>query len=304
MDSETAAAIDRPLTEQEAEVILGRAEYWHYPFELPSGRTVPGKPGADVRHHQRWDHFFQPLLQSYGGSLAGKRILDLGCCQGFWSFEAARSGAASCLGIDSSAAFIAEARALQTILRIDNCTFRHAHLEDEPWWLGIEPVDICLFLGLFYHLTDPITVLRRAMALTREVMVVDTQVWAQGAPPRAAADPPENAPALILIRRNANEPTTVRSDITSMLRTVPTVPALVALLEDGGFATKGVLQPQPPMPEDYMEGRRISIIARRDDRVAGDEGGQAVALRPARPTGRGRRILGHLNRSGNRDERG
>jgi hypothetical protein len=41
MDSETAE-IDRPLTEQEAEVILDRIEYWHYPFALPSGRHFLG----------------------------------------------------------------------------------------------------------------------------------------------------------------------------------------------------------------------------------------------------------------------
>jgi hypothetical protein len=136
------------------------------------------------------------------------------------------------------------------------------------------------------------------------VIVVDTQIWTQGAPPRAAADPPTNAPALILVRRNAKEPTTVSSDITSMLRTVPTVAALVALLEDGGFATTGVLQPQSPMPDDYLEGRRVSIIARRGGRVAGDEGGQVARMRAARPVGRGRRILSHLDRTGIRDEWG
>ena len=272
MGNGMGAGIDRPLTEQEAEAILRRVEYWHYPFDLAWGRAVPAKRRHDVRHQQRRVHFFEPLLRSYGGSLAGKRVLDLGCCQGFWSFEAARAGATSCLGLDSSEAFVEEARALRTVLRIDNCTFRQAHLEDDPWWQGIEPVEVCLFLGLFYHLTDPVAVLRRAMELTREVIIVDTQVWTQGSP-RATVAPPADAPALILVERNPEEPTTAGSGMTSMLRAVPTRAALLALLKDGGFASAEVLAPRPPMPRDYLAGRRVSIIARRGDQHLGERPG-------------------------------
>lgn len=100
--------VDARLSEAEAERVLRGTEYWHYPFDLPWGDVGASKPGTDDRHEQRKRHFFAPLLVGFGGSLAGKRVLDLGCCQGFWTLEAARSGAAACLGLDSSEAFITE----------------------------------------------------------------------------------------------------------------------------------------------------------------------------------------------------
>jgi SAM-dependent methyltransferase len=239
------------LTEQDAERILRGTEYWHYPFDLPWGRVAPTKPGTEHRHEQRRRHFFEPLIERHGGSLAGKRMLDLGCCQGYWSFEAARAGAASCLGIDSSPTFVAEARALRTLYGIDACDFRQAHLEDDPWWSGLAPFDVTLFLGLFYHLADPTFVLRRAMALTRETIVVDTVVQQR------------DEALLVILPRDLDEPSTSGSGLVTKIRVLPTPAALRALLEDGGFTATEVLPIRGAMPRDYTEGRRMTLIARR-----------------------------------------
>lgn len=263
MNEQAAAGTKRRFTEQEAEAILRRVEYWHYPFELPWGTTTPAKRRHGDRHQLRRDHFIAPLVESYGGSLAGKRVLDLGCCQGYWTFEAARAGASFAVGLDSAPAFVEEATALRTILDVPDTEFRHAHLEDDPWWETMEPVDICFCLGLFYHLTDPIAVLRRAMALTRETIVMDTQIWTAGWP-RDAAAPPAAAPAMLLVNRNPDEPTTTASGLSSSLRTLLTKPALVALFNDGGFSTIDHLSPASDMPREYLKGRRIAMIARRE----------------------------------------
>jgi 2-polyprenyl-3-methyl-5-hydroxy-6-metoxy-1,4-benzoquinol methylase len=239
------------LSREEAERVLHQTEYWHYPFELPWGRSSASKPGTEERHDQRRRHFFEPLLAVYGGTLDGKRVLDLGCCQGYWTFEAARAGAVHCLGLDSSATFIAEARALRTLFDRGTTEFRLAHLEEERWWEGLEPFDVTLFLGLFYHLLEPIAVLRRAMALTRETIVVDSVAQ------------PRGEPLLALVRRIPEEPSTCGSGPMSNLRVRPTPAALLALLEDGGFTTAEVLPVHGPMPPEYVSGRRVSIIARR-----------------------------------------
>jgi SAM-dependent methyltransferase len=243
---------DVRLTAEEAEQVLRRTEYWHYPFDLPWGHVAPDKPGTQERHGQRRRHFFEPLLAAYDGSLRGKRVLDLGCCQGYWSFEATQAGAASCLGIDSSAAFVAEARALRALNGADTCEFRQAHLEDDPWWDGLDAFDVTLFLGLFYHLAEPTYVLRRAMALTRETIVVDTVVM------------PGEEPVLTLVPRNPDEPSTSHSGLSTGLRAKPTPAAVIVLLRDGGFTAVDVLTPREPMPRDYLSGRRISVIARRE----------------------------------------
>lgn len=237
------------MDHETAERILRNTEYWHYPFDLPWGRTTPNKAGHDQRHFQRRRHFFEPLLEIYGGSLEGRSLLDLGCCQGFWSFECAKAGA-NVFGIDSSEAFIQEAVALQTVLGIERCEFLRAHLEEEAWWTKTGKRQITLFLGLFYHLTDPVFVLRKAMEKTTETIIVDTEVV------------PETGAALFVKNRDLVEPTTRKSNLTSKLRIVPTVEAVVELLKDGGFEAT-VLPATENAPGDYQAGMRVSVIGRR-----------------------------------------
>lgn len=242
------------MTPEEARAIIDRAEYWHYRFKFPWGETTPGKPGWAERVEKRRAHFFEPLLSLYGGSLTGKRVLDLGCCQGYWSFLARRSGAESTLGVDASEAFIREAQAVQTVLGPEKgCSFTRAHLEDDSWWEEEvqAPREITLLLGTLFHLTDPVYVLRRAMRLTGETIVIDGEV--------AIGDEPQ----LHLRQRTLDEPTTVRSGMTSDIRAVATPSAIEWLLQDGGFKTIRRLSPSPDMPDDYKDGRTMSFIATR-----------------------------------------
>ena len=66
---------------------------WHYQFDLKGNLTPIFKKSHVKRHAQRKKHFFDPLVGLFGGSLEGKRLLDLGCNAGFWSLCAARPGA-------------------------------------------------------------------------------------------------------------------------------------------------------------------------------------------------------------------
>lgn len=237
------------MNKEEARRIIDSTEYWHYEFDLPWRKTVPTKPGWATRTKRRREHFFQPLLNRYRGSLKGKAVLDLGCCQGYWSFEAKKADAASTLGIDSSPYFVEEAKAVAAVLEYD-CKFQVSQLEEEPWWQRMPEKDITLMLGVFFHLTDPILVLRKAMQLTRETIVIDTEVTF-GSETRLDLRP-----------RCPTEPTTVRSNPSSSLRMVPTISAVLALLKDGGFKEIAVLDPKDA-PDDYKNGITASFIASR-----------------------------------------
>jgi SAM-dependent methyltransferase len=241
------------MTQDQAREILEKAKYWHYRFKFPWGETVPGKPGWAERREKRHQHFFLPLLKKYGGSLKGKHVLDLGCCQGYWSFEAIKAGATAVYGVDSSIDFIREANAAATVLGIEGCRFSWAHLEDHEWW-NMEDhgqYHVTLFLGTLFHLTDPIHVLRTAMRATGETIVLDGEVL------------PGDESRFELRKRTPGEPTTIRSNMTSDLRTVGTVRAFSDLLKDGGFKNVQVLKPAKEMPEDYHKGTTASIIASR-----------------------------------------
>jgi SAM-dependent methyltransferase len=238
------------MTNDEAQAILRKTKYWHYPFTLPWGQITPSRATAE-RHFLRRQHFFEPLLGLYGGSLRNKRVLDLGCCQGFWSFEASKSGAASCVGIDSSRTFIREAKALCSLYGFEQCEFRCAHLEEDLWWQDLNPSQITLFLGLFYHLADPLYVFRKASEFTTETIVIDTVVTK------------DKHSTLEIVRRDLQEFTTRESNISTGLRIVPSPAALYDLVRDVGFETIHALKPAKGLPQEYLKGQRISIIAQR-----------------------------------------
>ena len=164
--------------------------------------------------------------------------------------HASRLGA-RCIGIDSSETFVREAIAVAEVLSVGNCEFRCFHLENDSWWHEIAPAQITFFLGLFYHLADPLFVLRKAASLTLETMVVDTESDA-GA-----------GSYLRIVPRQAQEFTTRNSNITTGIRVVPTRQAVHELLADQGFSKIHYLTPDSSMPAEYLSGERVSFIAQR-----------------------------------------
>lgn len=232
--------------------VTDAAQYWHYHFQFPWGATTPTKPGWADRVEKRKAHFFWKLIDHFGGTLEKKTVLDLGCCQGYWSFASRRAGASSVLGIDSCPAFIQEARSIGRILGIDGCSFVQSHLEEQPWWSNLsKPSQVTLILGVLYHLKNPVEFLRQAMMQTAETLVIDGEVV-----PGAEAVPRT-------IPRNHDEPTTVRSSPHSESRTVLPLHMILGILRDGGFQSVRVVEPSPEMPADYQAGTTVSIIASR-----------------------------------------
>jgi SAM-dependent methyltransferase len=88
--------------------------------------------------------------------LTGKRVLDLGCNQGYFSLEAKRRGAAEVIGIDANRAHIplAKERAQAEGLEVD---FRHGNMLD----LAEGMFDLVLSLSAIYYLDSPAELLRR-----------------------------------------------------------------------------------------------------------------------------------------------
>lgn len=62
--------------------------FWYHRIELPDGVTTPGiQPVA-------------PALYRFPESLEGKRVLDVGAADGYWTFEALKRGAREVIAID------------------------------------------------------------------------------------------------------------------------------------------------------------------------------------------------------------
>lgn len=89
------------MDQQEVRDRINQFPVWHYEFNLCGVRTpIRDAAGGVNRHEQRRRYFFDQLVALYGGSLKGKRVLDLGCNAGFWSLLAAQAGCDFVLGVD------------------------------------------------------------------------------------------------------------------------------------------------------------------------------------------------------------
>jgi SAM-dependent methyltransferase len=83
---------------------------WHYEIDLGDVRTPIFDPAVAVRHRERKRYFFDPLIEWCGGTLAGKRVLDLDSNAGFWSRCAAEAACDFVLGIDGRPLHVEQAK--------------------------------------------------------------------------------------------------------------------------------------------------------------------------------------------------
>ena len=116
------------------------------------------------------------IRRIYPEGLAGRSVLDCACNCGGYSFHAKVLGAGECFGFDVREHWIRQAQFLlqnRTVGPTDAMRFEVCDLYDLPK-KGLSPFDITLFMGIFYHLPDPISGLKIAADLTSELMVVNT----------------------------------------------------------------------------------------------------------------------------------
>ncbi len=147
-----------------------KAITWYHRIELPAGIVTPGI--NDSAYALSTLHLPQ--------SLAGKSVLDIGAWDGYYSFDAARRGAARVLATDSfvwqgrwgQGGFLLAREALGLEKVVEDRFIDVMELSPEA--LG-GAFDVVLFLGVLYHLKDPLDALERVASVCRELLVVETE---------------------------------------------------------------------------------------------------------------------------------
>jgi tRNA (mo5U34)-methyltransferase len=149
---------------------------WHYRFELDGGVTTPiYRPDYANRHVQRRRTFFDPLVAVCGGSLRGRRVLDLGSNAGYWSLCAIEAGADFVLGIDGRQMHIDQAQLVFDAKGVDRDRYRFELGNIFEHQLH-EQFDIVLCLGLMYHIAKPVELFELMTGTGAELLLIDTTV--------------------------------------------------------------------------------------------------------------------------------
>jgi tRNA (mo5U34)-methyltransferase len=157
---------------------------WHHEIEVVPGvstalardETYPDEYGKVSLLGVGWRESFRSnILSVYPEGLGGRSVLDCGCNCGECLFWAKEMGAGKCYGFDAHEHWIAQGRFLaeHSQLPSDGLTLEVRDLYEVPA-LGLDAFDIVLFHGLLYHLPDPVTGLKIAGDLAKELIVVNT----------------------------------------------------------------------------------------------------------------------------------
>jgi tRNA (mo5U34)-methyltransferase len=188
------------LSPDELRAYVGRSG-WYHQIDLGNGVLTPGmKSVSDIG--REWDLFAL-------GDLAGRSVLDIGGIDGAYAFLAEKHGAGAVAVLDhylwstdadQYSAIYEEHRAAGTIppaphesvawqpettptrwrfdaaRQILNSRVRAMPFDFADCDLGaVGQWDVVLFLGVLYHMTDPVGIMRRLASVTRQQAIIETQ---------------------------------------------------------------------------------------------------------------------------------
>jgi tRNA (mo5U34)-methyltransferase len=190
--------IDRTAKQQ----LVDAVSPWHHSIDLGDGVVTPG---SKTPHHT-WDELRRLCLPE----MAGKSVLDVGAWDGYYTLHAEHYGASRVVALDhyawsidfpKAAAYMARQlaggqpiRAFHTVPELWDPVglpgkrgfdlayrLRNSHAEvvvDDFMTMDLQRLgtfEVVLFLGVIYHLEEPLRALRRLRQVTRGVAVIESE---------------------------------------------------------------------------------------------------------------------------------
>jgi tRNA (mo5U34)-methyltransferase len=144
--------------------------YWFQKSEVLPGFYSPGWSNPAV---EKLPYFGLPK------DLSGMRVLDIGCAEGFFSFEAEKRGAREVIGIDSFPDSIRRFNIVKAARQSNATAFLMNVYDLEPKRLGT--FDLVLFYGVFYHLKHPQYALERIRSICTGDLLFQTHIYEEPA---------------------------------------------------------------------------------------------------------------------------
>ncbi len=256
---------------------------WHYQFDLGGVRTPIFDERVNHAHQHRKRYFFDPFVEFCGGSLKGRRVLDLGCNAGWWSLLAARAGADFVTGIDGRDMHVDQSEFVFQASGIERKRYRF--LKKNIFELDMRELgsfDVVFCLGLMYHISKPVELLENISRVNTDLLLIDTTLS-------------QKEGALFEIaREDLEEP---RHAVDYELVLLPTKQAVVECAKQFGYKTAVLKPPASPKEdpigaENFRRGaRRAFVCAKRSDLSTFPAPIEPIS---GSPTGLGGKIKGKL----------
>lgn len=234
---------------------------WFYEFDLGVlGRTVSLLPeGIRSIHATRLEMVSRAVDAHFGSRLAQVRCIDVGCHEGYYSVAMARRGLREVEGVDVRETNLRKARFVAEALRLSNLSYRQRNCEElSPEEDG--SFELCLFLGVLYHLENPMLALRRIAAITTEVCVLETQVAdeVEGSTEWGAREWVRPYQGILALIDESGEFYAENTETGAVpLALCPSEKALETMLKHAGFRRAERIEPLPDAYEQHRRGKRV-----------------------------------------------
>jgi ubiquinone/menaquinone biosynthesis C-methylase UbiE len=260
-------ALEKSLTLDEIRQGIAEHGPWFYRFQFPGGlETVPSIPtSVEGIFGTRLEMVNRAVRNHFGARLPQIECLDVGCHEGFYSLALAGLGAKRVVGVDVRPENLARARFVAAAMDARNVAYREGRVESLATDIG-ETFDLTLFLGVLYHVEDPMRCLRQVAAVTKEMCVIETQVIDEitGFTEWGSREWTRPYRGVIAVIDEANEfEAGIRETGVSSMATCPSPEALRYMLSCAGFRHIEPIEPPPDAYEQHARGRRVVWAARK-----------------------------------------
>ena len=144
--------------------------YWHHTLRLLPDLIVKGGKTAGTLEAE-----CAAILGVV--DLVNRSVVDVGTWNGYFAFEAKRAGASRVIATDSYVWRSPVFRGRETFEIARECLgieVEGKEIDPTEFPGDIAPADVVLFLGVFYHLIDPIMVLQKVAPLANDLLVIET----------------------------------------------------------------------------------------------------------------------------------
>ncbi len=145
--------------------------FWWHSMPLPDGNRVKGVPADKDLQFKAW----RAMQIAEAGGLSGKRVLDIGANDGFFTLCALMAGAAEVTAIDKD--WSTWPHNIQYASQVWGC---HPNIitADFRSWEGTGKFDVIFLLGVLYHLEDVFSCMRRLSYLLSDkgILYIETQM--------------------------------------------------------------------------------------------------------------------------------
>ena len=220
---------------------------WHctLPFEQLSVETDPSTILMSERR-------INALTQNF--DLKNCRILELGCLEGVHTFMLQMLGAKQVLSIEGRAENFLKCLAIKNAFKLDRCKFLYGDVNEIlPLLEG--PFELCLAVGILYHLKDPLSIIYHLGQIAQSLFV-----WTH----YATKDFPRGQLREVNYQGNVYRGKYVKEDTTHYLSGLGTVSFwmlqddIIRAVQDAGFTQIDFVE-----KEQHENGPAITFLVRK-----------------------------------------